>query len=123
MPLDPIDARRWLVIEVAHEMTSSRLAAPPFIDDLVDELVDRTGERYALIAQMLYRAIMTVNLEGQRRAREFEGVDPRDYLTALSPDLADSMREFSRRREERSNEARKDKSTPSSKRSNKGGFK
>ena len=109
MPQDPIGARRRLLIEVAHEMSSSPLAAPAFIDDLVVELVDRTGERYAVIAQMLYRAVMSVNLEGLRRARDYEGVNPAEYLDALSPELAVSMREYSRRREERRVEARKDK--------------
>jgi hypothetical protein len=132
MPQDPIAARRRLAIEVAHEMSSSPRAASAFIDDLVVELVDRTGERYAVIAQRLYRAIMIVNLEGMRRARDFEGVNPAAYLAALRPELAVSMREYARRLEERRSEERKDKASQTAskdeasktgKRSTKGGYK
>ena len=112
IPQDLISDRRQLAIMVAHEMISGPPAVVGFIDNLVAELVDRTGERHAEIAQKLYRAIMAVNRKGMGEARLLEGVDQDRYLDGLSPEFKSSVRDYGRRLEERRRTGIEDKRPP-----------
>jgi hypothetical protein len=96
-----IDPRRELAIVLAHEATASPTAMCEILDDLVAELVDRTGYSSAEIANRLFRSLMVVDRTNMQRSCVEDGVSVDEYLEGTSPEFKNAVRETSRREQER----------------------
>jgi hypothetical protein len=96
-----IDPRRELAIVLAHEATASPTAMCEILDDLVAELVDRTGYSSAETADLLFRSLMLVDRRNMHRSRVNDGVNVDDYLAGASPEFKVAVKESSRREQER----------------------